>query len=99
MRKSLQPASPGRSLEHLRPSRTIRRMTKASPEPARFEGFDRSAIPFLHELAAEMNREWFEANKKRYEEVWVAPMTALLASVASGLTRAYGPVKLGAPKL
>src|SRR5262249_20935629 len=35
----------------------------ASP---RFAGFERDAPQFFHELAIEMNRDWFEANKSRY---------------------------------
>ena len=65
----------------------------------KFTGFDRDAIAFLHELAIEMNRDWFEANKARYQAVWVDPMTALLEHVAGKLAKAYAPVKLGAPKL
>jgi uncharacterized protein (TIGR02453 family) len=64
-----------------------------------FAGFARSAPRFLHELAAEMNRDWFEANKQRYQELWVTPMTALLVDVAARLAKAYAPVKLGEPKL
>ncbi|MGE5185934.1 MAG: DUF2461 domain-containing protein [Acidobacteriota bacterium] len=64
-----------------------------------FAGFDRDAMGFLHELAIEMNRDWFEANKARYQRVWVEPMTALLEHVAGKLAKAYAPVKLGEPKL
>jgi uncharacterized protein (TIGR02453 family) len=64
---------------------------------ARFRGFDRDAIQFWHELAAEMSREWFAANKQRYQAVWVAPMLALLRDVARGLARAYQPFALGEP--
>ena len=64
-----------------------------------FSGFDRGAPQFLHELALEMNREWFEANKDRYKRLWVEPMTALLTDVAAALARSYAPVRLGAPKL
>ncbi len=65
----------------------------------RFPGFARDAMGFLHELATEMNREWFEANKARYQALWVDPMAALLDDVAAQLAKAYAPVKLGAPKL
>src|SRR5262245_57566538 len=64
-----------------------------------FTGFDRDAMQFLHELALEMNREWFEANKPRYQKVWVEPMTALLETVAAKLAKAYAPIKIGKPKL
>jgi uncharacterized protein (TIGR02453 family) len=65
----------------------------------KFTGFDRDAMGFLHELATEMNREWFETNKPRYQALWVEPMTALLEHVAAKLAKPYAPVKLGAPKL
>ena len=57
--------------------------------PDRFTGFPRDAVAFLHELTFEMNRTWFEANKARYQRVWVEPLTALLGAVAGKLARAY----------
>jgi uncharacterized protein (TIGR02453 family) len=73
-------------------------MAKAASEP-RFTGFDKNAMQFWHELAAEMNKEWFVDNKERYESQWVAPMTALLGDVARRLAPAYKPLALGAPKV
>ncbi len=70
-----------------------------TPAAARFTGFDKAAMQFWHELAAEMNREWFAAHKPRYEALWVAPMTALLGEVARELAPAYRPLKLGEPKV
>src|SRR5262245_15498011 len=64
-----------------------------------FRGFDKDAMQFWHELAAEMSKEWFVANKERYEAQWVAPMTALLDDVARRLAPAYKPLKLAAPKV
>src|SRR5689334_16413239 len=66
---------------------------------AAFTGFDRTAMQFWHELASEMNRDWFVANKERYEALWVTPMTALLADVGQRLAPAYKPLKLGPPKV
>ncbi len=71
--------------------------TSAASAP--FTGFPRTATGFLEELAIEMNREWFEANKERYKREWVEPMTALLGEVAARLAKPYAPVKLGEPKL
>src|SRR5262245_56295681 len=71
-------------------------MPKAAPA---FAGFDRDAVQFLHELAAEMNRDWFEANKARYQARWVVPMTALLTGVGARLAKTYAPLKLTPPKL
>ena len=72
------------------------------PKPAplaKFAGFDRDAMQFLHELTLEMNREWFEANKARYHARWVEPMTALLGEVAGRLAKVYAPIKVQPPKL
>lgn len=77
----------------------MRRMAKVTAAQAGFRGFHREAMGFLNQLAAEMTREWFEENKARYQELWVAPMTALLEDVARGLAKPYAPVKLGPPKL
>ena len=61
-----------------------------------FEGFSRNAPAFFHELAAEMNKDWFDANKQRYLDEWVVPMTALLEQVSAGLAKTYAPKKLEA---
>src|SRR6185436_9225393 len=73
-------------------------MPKAAAQST-FNGFDRNAMQFWHELAAEMSKEWLVANKQRYEEQWVAPMTALLDDVRRRLAPAYRPLALGAPKV
>jgi uncharacterized protein (TIGR02453 family) len=62
-----------------------------------FRGFDRDAMQFWHELASEMSKEWFVANKQRYQSVWVDPMLALLREVARGLARPYKPFALAEP--
>src|SRR5438105_3465610 len=64
-----------------------------------FKGFPKDAMGFWHELAAEMNKTWFDANKQRYQEQWVEPFEALLADVGAKLAVAYKPIKLGAPKV
>ena len=74
-------------------------MPKVASQAVRFEGFDRQAPQFFHELAVEMNREWFEANKQRYLEHWVQPLTALLREVSGRIAKAYAPIRLGEPKL
>ena len=62
-----------------------------------FRGFDRDAMQFWHELAAEMSKDWFAAHKQRYQSVWVEPMLTLLRAVARGLSPAYRPFKLAEP--
>lgn len=74
-------------------------MPKAAPTVTPFTGFAKTAPAFFHELAIEMNRDWFLENKARYEAEWVQPMTALLAKVRTGLAAAYKPLALGEPKV
>lgn len=72
-----------------------------APAPADppFTGFAKDAMQFWPELAAEMSKPWFEANKARYQAQWVTPLTALLTTVAARLAPTYRPAKLGAPKV
>lgn len=72
-------------------------MSPRSTTDVSFRGFDRDAMQFWHELAAEMSKEWFVANKRRYQTVWVDPMLALLRDVSRGLARAYKPLALAEP--
>jgi uncharacterized protein (TIGR02453 family) len=44
-----------------------------------------------------MSKDWFVANKPRYQSVWVEPMLALLRAVARGLGAAYKPIVLAEP--
>ncbi len=74
-------------------------MARSPAPPSTFAGFAKDAPRFFHELAAEMNRDWFVAHKPEYEALWVAPMTALLTEVRAALVPAYRGVTLAAPKL
>ncbi len=77
-------------------------MAKAKPAAAAavaFAGFPKHAMGFWHELAATMSKDWFDANKQRYQDEWVTPFTALLTGIAAGLAPAYRPAKLGPPKI
>jgi uncharacterized protein (TIGR02453 family) len=47
-----------------------------APVPA-FRGFPPEAIDFLRELEANNDRDWFKANRSRYDEHLVAPASAL----------------------
>lgn len=64
-----------------------------------FTGFARTAPGFFHELALEMNRDWYLENKARYEREWVAPMQALLEHVHAKLMPIYKPLTLNEPKI
>lgn len=76
-----------------------REPTRTDEEPARFAGFPKRGMAFFRELALEMNKTWFDANKARYQRDWVTPMSALFAEVAPRLGRAYGSLRLGPPKV
>jgi len=54
-----------------------------------FRGFPAEALEFLTELEANNDRDWFKANRVRYDELLVAPATALGEELAD----------LGRPKL
>lgn len=56
---------------------------------AAFRGFPPEALEFLTELEANNDRDWFKANRARYDEHLVAPATALGEDLAD----------LGTPKL
>src|SRR5262245_43807871 len=72
-------------------------MSRQRTTDVAFRGFDRDAMQFWHELASEMSKEWFVANKHRYQSLWVEPMLALLRDVARGLPRTYKPLALAEP--
>lgn len=64
-----------------------------------FQGFPKGAERFWHELAVEMNRDWFAENKPRFEEEWLRPMEALLEEVRAKIAPAYKAVGVARPKV
>lgn len=65
---------------------------------APFTGFPRPGIGWFQGLALAQNREWFQAHREGYEQLWLAPMQSLLAELKSPLEKLYGR-KLGATKV
>ena len=59
---------------------------------AAFKGFPAEALAFLTELEANNDRDWFKANRARYDEFLVAPATALGDDLSS-----FGRPKLFRP--
>ena len=60
-----------------------KRAPAAEPGGSRpFEGFRPAALTFLKDLAANQNRDWFQANKSAYETELRAPMGALVDALA-----------------
>jgi uncharacterized protein (TIGR02453 family) len=57
-----------------------------------FRGFPPEAIEFLRELEENNDRDWFKANRARYDEYLVAPTTALGADLTElGRPRMFRP--------
>lgn len=57
-----------------------------------FTGFPPAAIAFLEDLEAHNDRDWFKANRDRYDDHLVAPALALGRDLAR-----FGPVRLFRP--
>ena len=72
--------------------------TQSAVPPAPFTGFPKPGISWFQGLAMAQNREWFQAHKEGYEQLWLAPMTALLTELRAPLEKLYGR-KLGATKV
>jgi uncharacterized protein (TIGR02453 family) len=61
-------------------------MTKSMP-PAPFEGFPKDFLAFFRELAKNNDREWFEANRSRYENSVKEPTRSFIAAMDLPLGR------------
>jgi len=62
----------------------------ASPATSsRFTGFPKGGFDFFFELQTRQSREWFKANKGRFEELWQRPMEALLEELAERLQKDF----------
>ena len=70
--------------------------TKPVPSVGPFTGFPKPGLSWFQSLAVAQNREWFQAHKDGYEQLWLAPMTSLLAELRAPLEKIYGR-KLGPP--
>jgi uncharacterized protein (TIGR02453 family) len=62
-----------------------------------FEGFPKDALKFFKELKKNNNREWFTANKSRYDSLLREPMETLLGSLQEKL-RVFDPDIVIEPK-
>lgn len=52
-----------------------------------FEGFSNDFFKFFRDLAKHNERAWFEANKQRYREVVVGPISDFIAAIAPKLAK------------
>ncbi len=64
---------------------------------ARFEGFSPAALTFLRGLARNNRKEWFEANRARYEDEIKRPLLALIEDVDIRLAE-FAPEIIGSKK-
>ena len=63
-----------------------------------FTGFPKEGVGFFRELSLRQDRDWFKANKARYQELWEAPLGALLEAVQPRLAKVYRGLPLEKPK-
>lgn len=71
---------------------------KPAAPTAPFAGFPKPGVSWFQSLAVAQNRDWFQEHREGYEQLWLAPMTSLLAEVRGPLEKLYGR-KLGATKV
>ncbi len=64
--------------------------------PTRFSGFPPETLPFLRDLKANNNRDWFQPRKPLYEEKVKAPMVELVLALGEEL-RDFGTELVTAP--
>jgi uncharacterized protein (TIGR02453 family) len=62
-----------------------------------FQGFPKDARKFFKELSKNNNRDWFQANKPRYEESVLNPALELVTEIAAPLKK-VSPHFLAVPK-
>lgn len=63
------------------------RKKTASGPPAPFTGFPKDFLAFFREIAKNNDREWFEANRHRYEESVKEPLRSFIAAMDIPLGR------------
>jgi uncharacterized protein (TIGR02453 family) len=64
---------------------------------AEFAGFRPAALDFFRKLRRNNRREWFEANRGRYEQEVLGPLRALVEEMDARLAR-FAPEVVGQPK-
>ena len=50
-----------------------------------FEGFSKDTLKFLGQLQKNNNRDWFQENKSRFDEGWMAPAKEFVMSIGKHL--------------
>lgn len=71
---------------------SARKAAPAGQAPDGFGGFRPAALAFFTSLAANNEKAWFEANRATYEREVQAPLRALVAALATELSRRKIPL-------
>ncbi len=58
-----------------------------------FTGFSKTTFQYLQDLQNNNSRDWFEANRDRYERCWKAPALALITSLLGPMAALSPPLK------
>lgn len=72
-------------------------MSKKSPGKQTFAGFPSETLKFLRDLAKHNNRDWFNANRERYEDFFLAPSLAYIEAIQRPLAK-LSPLYQAVPK-
>jgi len=67
-------------------------------KPMIFQGFPKDCVTFFEELTENNDRDWFEANKPRYEESVLTPSRLFVSAVGESL-RAFSPDVVADPRV
>ncbi len=67
-------------------------MTATANRSDPFAGFPPDCTAFLSDLAANNDRDWYQANKKRFESACLKPALGLIASLDEPLSRLNPPL-------
>lgn len=63
-----------------------------------FQGFPKTCFPFLRQLQKNNNREWFNANKQRYEDSIRTPALSLIEHIGPEIAEKLSPHFVAIPK-
>jgi len=74
------------AMKKRKPKKTVRAKPVTLP-PVAFEGFGQKAMKFLKELEKHNERDWFEANKERYEALVREPALAFIRAMEPKLEK------------
>ncbi len=60
---------------------------------AAFTGFSEETFAFLRDLQANNSKEWFDANRERYEAIWKGEAQDLIAALSGPMSRLDPPLR------